>query len=110
MITSKKKPILWLLSDTHLIADSLHDDGLAFQHMRNTSAGKDLDYQEIALTAFVRKVIQEKPTAVIITGDVTFNGAKISRKLAQLFGKRSLLILIIMLYMKILIHWLIALI
>ena len=44
MITSKKKPILWLLSDTHLIADSLHDDGLAFQHMRNTSAGKDLDY------------------------------------------------------------------
>ncbi|MCT7872204.1 MAG: hypothetical protein N4Q05_02570 [Lactobacillus crispatus] len=39
MITSKKKPILWLLSDTHLIADSLHDDGLAFQHMRNTSAG-----------------------------------------------------------------------
>lgn len=121
--------------------------------MRNTSAGKDLDYQEIALTAFVRKVIQEKPTAVIITGDVTFNGAKISgerlanifkpltknkiaflvlpeimifltaglaslkvimkitpRKLAQLFGKRSLLILIIMLYMKILIHWLIALI
>ena len=48
MITSKKKPILWLLSDTHLIADSLHDDGLAFQHMRNTSAGKDLDYQEIA--------------------------------------------------------------
>ena len=73
MITSKKKPILWLLSDTHLIADSLHDDGLAFQHMRNTSAGKDLDYQEIALTAFVRKVIQEKPTAVIITGDVTLS-------------------------------------
>lgn len=86
MITSKKKPILWLLSDTHLIADSLHDDGLAFQHMRNTSAGKDLDYQEIALTAFVRKVIQEKPTAVIITGDVTFNGAKISgERLANIF-------------------------
>ncbi|WP_195922698.1 metallophosphoesterase family protein [Lactobacillus crispatus] len=86
MITSKKKPILWLLSDTHLIADSLHDDGLAFQHMRNTSAGKDLDYQEIALTAFVRKVIQEKPTAVIITGDVTFNGAKISaERLADIF-------------------------
>lgn len=86
MITSKKKPILWLLSDTHLIADSLHDDGLAFQHMRNTSAGKDLDYQEITLTAFVRKVIQEKPTAVIITGDVTFNGAKISgERLANIF-------------------------
>lgn len=86
MITSKTKPTIWILSDTHLIADSLHDNGTAFQHMKDTSAGKDLEYQEIALAAFVRKAIHEKPTAVLITGDVTFNGAEISgERLAEIF-------------------------
>ncbi|WP_297818391.1 metallophosphoesterase [uncultured Lactobacillus sp.] len=77
---------IYLLSDTHLIADSLHDSGSAFQKMRDTSAGKDLDYQEIMLKAFVRKIIHDKPDAVIITGDLTFNGEHESaKKLAEIF-------------------------
>lgn len=58
-----------------------------FKKMRDTSAGKDLDYQEIMLTAFVRKVLIDKPTAVIITGDLTFNGARRSgEKLTEIFA------------------------
>ena len=55
--------------------------------MRDTSAGKDLDYQEIALTAFTRKIIEDKSTALIITGDLTFNGELASaKKLRSIFS------------------------
>lgn len=77
-IINSLNPTFYILSDTHLIADELHDNGSAFDQMRKTSAGKDLDYQELSLKAFVRKVITEKPIAVIITGDLTFNGEKVS--------------------------------
>ncbi len=59
-ITKDRDARLYLISDTHLIANELHDDGIAFQHMRDTSAGKDLDYQEIALTAFTRMLLKKK--------------------------------------------------
>lgn len=64
-ITDKDHAKLFIISDTHLIANQLHDNGSAFQRMRDTSAGKDLDYQEIALTAFTRKIIEDKSTALI---------------------------------------------
>ncbi|WP_251716270.1 metallophosphoesterase family protein [Lactobacillus agrestimuris] len=86
-LTNTKNNKVYLLSDTHLIAKDLHDDGAAFQRMRDTSAGKDLDYQGLALIAFVRKVLKEKPAAVIITGDLTFNGERLSaEKLAWIFA------------------------
>lgn len=86
MITSNNNPKIYLLSDTHLIADDLHDNGSAFERMQDTAAGKDLKYQSIMLNAFVRKIIKDKPTAVIITGDLTFNGAKMSaEQLAKIF-------------------------
>lgn len=86
-ITKSTNSKIYIISDTHLIADELHDNGSAFDQMRKTSAGKDLDYQELALSAFVRKILQDKPTALIITGDLTFNGEKLSAiKLAQIFS------------------------
>lgn len=86
-ITNKNHAKLYVISDTHLIANELHDNGPAFQRMRNTSAGKDLDYQELALTAFTRKLIKEKPAALIITGDLTFNGELTSaKKLSAIFA------------------------
>ena len=86
-LTNTKNNKVYLLSDTHLIAKDLHDDGAAFQRMRDTSAGKDLDYQGLVLIAFVRKVLKEKPAAVIITGDLTFNGEKLSaEKMAWIFA------------------------
>lgn len=85
-ITTNNHTKLYIISDTHLIADELHDNGSAFQRMRDTAAGKDLDYQEIALTAFTRKLLKEKPTALIITGDLTFNGELVSaQKLSSIF-------------------------
>lgn len=86
MLTQDKKTSFWVISDTHLIADSLHDHGLAFSQMQKTSQGKDLYYQETALSAFVRMAQKKKPAAIIVTGDVTFNGERVSaEKFAEIF-------------------------
>lgn len=86
MLTQDKKTSFWVISDTHLIADSLHDHGQAFSQMQKTSQGKDLYYQETALSAFARMAEEKKPAAIIVTGDVTFNGERVSaEKFADLF-------------------------
>jgi predicted phosphodiesterase len=86
MLAQDKKTSFWVISDTHLIADSLHDHGQAFSQMQKTSQGKDLYYQETALSAFVRMAQKKKPAAIIVTGDVTFNGERVSaEKFAEIF-------------------------
>lgn len=40
MITKDLNTEFWVISDTHLIADSLHDEGQAFSRMQKTSQGK----------------------------------------------------------------------
>lgn len=84
MITTKRTSSFIIISDPHLIANDLHDDGPAFQRMQKTSAGKDLVYEEIVLSCFIKYLIKKRPAALIITGDITFNGAKIS---AQRFSE-----------------------
>lgn len=86
MITENLNPEIWVISDTHLIADVLHDNGQAFSRMQKTSQGKDLYYQESALNAFVKMANEKKPAAIIVTGDVTFNGERTSaEKFARIF-------------------------
>lgn len=86
MITEDLNTEFWVISDTHLIADSIHDNGQAFSRMQKTSQGKDLYYQETVLTAFMRMAQEKKPAAIIVTGDVTFNGERVSaEKFAQIF-------------------------
>lgn len=68
----------WILTDVHFLAPELHDDGKAFAFIKGTAAGKDLDYQQESLEAFRDKALKEKPDGVIITGDLTLNGEKVS--------------------------------
>lgn len=86
MITKKRDTEFWVITDTHLIADSLHDNGAAFQYIQNTSQGKDLVYQEIALRTFCKLANEKRPAAIVVTGDVTFNGELISaKKFSEIF-------------------------
>lgn len=86
MITDELNTKIWIISDTHLIADSLHDSGQAFSRMQKTSQGKDLYYQENALRAFVKYANEKQPAAIVVTGDVTFNGERTSaEKFASIF-------------------------
>lgn len=87
MLTDEVNTNIWVISDTHLIADHMHDSGQAFARMQKTSQGKDLYFQETALKAFVRYANQEKPTAIVVTGDVTFNGERESiKEFAKIFS------------------------
>ena len=60
--------------------------GKFFRKCKKTSQGKDLYYQETALTAFMRMAQRKKPAAIIVTGDITFNGERVSaEKFAEIF-------------------------
>ena len=86
MITKDLNTEFWVISDTHLIADSLHDEGQAFSRMQKTSQGKDLYYQETALSAFMRMAQRKNPAVIIVTGDLTFNGERVSaERFAEIF-------------------------
>lgn len=78
MITDKLNAEFWVISDPHLIADSMHDNGQAFSRMQKTSQGKDLYYQETVLSSFMKMAQEKKPAAIIVTGDITFNGERVS--------------------------------
>ncbi|MFD2308085.1 metallophosphoesterase [Enterococcus termitis] len=68
----------WVLSDPHYLDKSLTDSGSAFEKIKQTAAGKDLEYQEESWQAFIATAIKKKPDMIIITGDLTLNGEKIS--------------------------------
>ncbi|MDN6028806.1 MAG: metallophosphoesterase [Lactobacillus sp.] len=88
MLTTDLNTNIWVISDTHLIADALHDHGQAFSRMQKTSQGKDLYYQETVLKALVRYANEQKPTAIVVTGDLTFNGERQSiHKFGQIFAQ-----------------------
>ncbi|KLI74929.1 MULTISPECIES: metallophosphoesterase [Lacticaseibacillus] len=77
-LTSDTRANIWVLSDTHFIAPSLHDERTAYTEIKKSAAGKDMDYQPVAVHALVQSALKARPTALIITGDVTFNGEKAS--------------------------------
>lgn len=86
-ITNRDNAKIWVLSDPHLIADSLHDDGTRFQMMEGTAASKDLKYQTVALKKLVQKAKDDQPNAIVLTGDITFNGEKKSaEEIAKIFA------------------------
>ncbi|MGX7419672.1 metallophosphoesterase [Carnobacterium gallinarum] len=67
---------LWVITDVHYIAPSLHDDGKKFDFIVSTSAGKDLNYQTETLEALVMQAKKEQPDVLVVSGDLTLNGEK----------------------------------
>lgn len=63
-------------SDTHFISPSLTDHGEYFMNMVIGGDGKLVMYCDELMDAFVEQVIAAKPDCLILSGDVTFNGAK----------------------------------
>ncbi|MFD1392277.1 metallophosphoesterase [Lacticaseibacillus jixianensis] len=79
-LTASRTPTFWVLSDSHFIAPGLHDQKTAYKEIQLSAAGKDLNYQPVAVRALVHEALtaRPRPTALILTGDVTLNGAKAS--------------------------------
>ncbi|MBQ9347977.1 MAG: metallophosphoesterase [Oscillibacter sp.] len=65
-------------SDLHYIAPSLTDNGSGFQYLIENGDGKDMLHCEEIVNAFLYSVMDAKPAALLLTGDLTFNGARAS--------------------------------
>ena len=69
---------LMAVSDIHYLAQDLYrDSGLFLQVLRNGD-GKITQYGDILLAALYRQILLEQPDALIVTGDLTYNGEKLS--------------------------------
>lgn len=67
-------------TDLHFISPELTDGGAYFTAMIESADGKMTHYSAEIADAFVAQVIRRKPDALVLTGDLTFNGAKQSHE------------------------------
>ena len=75
---------LAVMADIHYLAPTLTDHGPCFETVIRNADGKVMDYSEELAEAFVGQMLREKPDALLIAGDLTFNGeADSHRTLAQ---------------------------
>lgn len=78
--TNLQETALIIATDLHYLAPELTDHGDFFQRMLENGDGKSLEYCEEIVDAFVNDVIEQKPDALILSGDLTFNGEKLSHE------------------------------
>jgi len=69
-----------VISDDHVIAPKLHDNGSAFKSYAASDAGADLKYSATIFKAFIATALHKKPDVVIVSGDITNNGEKASHE------------------------------
>ncbi|MBR3185636.1 MAG: metallophosphoesterase [Oscillospiraceae bacterium] len=76
-------------SDLHYLASSLTDHGALFRRVMEAGDGKVTELCDEITDAFLEEVKAEEPDALILTGDISFNGEKeshlaLAEKLAAL--------------------------
>ena len=69
---------LMIANDLHYISPSLLGDGEFFRNPQSRADGKLVHYSPEITDAFIAEVIEKKPQALILAGDLTLNGAKVS--------------------------------
>jgi predicted MPP superfamily phosphohydrolase len=74
-----------LATDLHYLASDLTDKGEYFQRMLDNGDGKTTQYVTEITDAFLKQVIDQRPDVLLLSGDLTFNGAKDSH--LELAGK-----------------------
>ena len=76
------------VTDIHYLAKPLYEgSGLFIQALKNGD-GKITQYGDELLSALYREILSEQPDALLVTGDLSFNGEKQSHlRLAEWFSK-----------------------
>ncbi len=67
---------LMVVSDLHYLAPSLYRGSETFLQVLRKGDGKITQYGEELLAALYRQIMLERPDALIVTGDLSFNGEK----------------------------------
>lgn len=71
---------IMLATDIHYFADSLTDGGSRFQEMVEYGDGKVVTYIDQITDAFLDEVVKLQPDVLVLSGDLTLNGEKLSHK------------------------------
>lgn len=75
------EPIEFIIAnDIHYISPSLLGDGEFFRNPVSRADGKVVHYITDITDAFIAEVIEKKPQALILAGDLTLNGALVSHR------------------------------
>lgn len=79
--TAAASPVnIIIASDLHYLAPELTDHGSFFETHINSSDGKLMEYIDELTEAFVFEVIQQHPDALVLSGDLSYNGAEESHR------------------------------
>lgn len=74
--TSATEPVTMIIAtDLHYLSPRLTDGGEMFQQVIDTGDGKVMEYIWEITDAFAQEVIEADPDVLILSGDLTFNGA-----------------------------------
>ncbi len=67
-------------TDLHYLSPDLTDNGEYFQKMMDNSDAKAMLYSEEIIDGFLSEIIRHNPQTLILSGDITFNGEKLSHE------------------------------
>lgn len=71
---------IMIASDLHYFSPHLTDNKEAYQAIIKPRDGKEILYTDQLTDAFIQQVLEASPTALILSGDLTFNGEKKSHE------------------------------
>lgn len=68
--------VLMMASDLHHISGESHDEGEAFWKMVQEDDGKVSMYSDVLIDVLAEEAIATRPSALVLTGDITLNGER----------------------------------
>lgn len=71
---------IWIATDNHYLSPSLHDGGEYFMSVISNADGKVTHYSDAVIDTLLYEAAAEKPDILILSGDLTLNGAAVSHK------------------------------
>lgn len=81
---SEYKPLenvsVCIATDLHYLSPELTDGGPAFQALIQNSDGKSMEDCETIIDSFLSQVLAQQPDILILSGDLTFNGERVSHE------------------------------
>lgn len=79
-LSNKDQAKIIVASDLHYLATSLHEDSEFFEELTLKSDGKAMNRIDEIVDTFVEEVIKNHPDALVLTGDISYNGEKESHE------------------------------
>lgn len=67
-------------TDLHYIPPELVNGSSLFAKILHSSDGKQMDYIDEIVDAFLAEVVERKPDALVLSGDISYNGERVSHE------------------------------